>query len=84
MPLDQLVVQVRSGPEPARQGRRTEGLPGRLPVVRGDAGMLRLALTEVLARTLDVTRGEELPIVQLGCEEDEREPRVGCGTTGRA
>ncbi|WP_051935395.1 MHYT domain-containing protein [Deinococcus sp. YIM 77859] len=56
--LNVLVVQVRSDLEPLLRGRRVQWVMTDLPGVRGDAMLLRLVLTEVLAGALEAA-GQE-------------------------
>lgn len=67
--LNRLIAQVRSDLEPPGRERRTEWVVGDLPRVRGDQLLLRQAFTEVLAFARAQVRTEDVPIIQVGCEE---------------
>lgn len=73
VPLRQLVVQVRSDLESVSRGRRVTWRVHDLPVVRGDALLLRQVFAELLANALALTRTRDLASIEVGCRDDGAE-----------
>ncbi|WP_019586710.1 MHYT domain-containing protein [Deinococcus apachensis] len=71
--LGVLVRQVRSDLEPLLRGRRVQWNMDELPRVRGDIMLLRLALTEVFAATLDAAGNVPQPRIEVWAERQEGE-----------
>lgn len=71
VPLDQLVVQVRSDLETFTRGRAIEWVIPALPVVRGDMMLLRQALAALLHNALKFTRGRSVARIELGASEHD-------------
>jgi light-regulated signal transduction histidine kinase (bacteriophytochrome) len=64
--LDEALVQVR----PWSNGRNIQWHRTRLPVVRGDAGLLRQVLVNLVANAVKYTRPRDPAIIEIGARAD--------------
>lgn len=76
VPLDVLVMQVRSDLLPVTRGRRVEWRIAPLPTVLGDALMLRVALTQVLHNALKFSASRERTLIEVDGEVQGHEVTV--------
>ncbi|SMB85223.1 GAF domain-containing protein [Deinococcus hopiensis] len=68
LPLAQLIVQVRSDLEPLLKRRKVKWVIGTLPVVLGDALLLRQVFAELLLVTLDATTERVQAVIEIDGE----------------
>ncbi|WP_245588636.1 PAS domain-containing protein [Deinococcus pimensis] len=68
VPLNVLVTQVRSDLAPGLAGRAVEWAVEDLPVVRGDALMLRQVFAELFAGALDAAHHERVAVIEVSAE----------------
>jgi light-regulated signal transduction histidine kinase (bacteriophytochrome) len=71
--LGPLVNEVIAELEPDAAGRNIDWRIGELPTVRGDAAMLRMVLTNLMANALKYTRPREQAEIEIGCQAGEKE-----------
>jgi chemotaxis family two-component system sensor kinase Cph1 len=67
--MNQLVTAVRHALE-VEGGRKIDWRIGPLPAVRGDPGMLRLALQNLLDNAMKFTRDTPEPVISVTCRRD--------------
>jgi signal transduction histidine kinase len=82
VPLDELLADVCAGLEremaPELASRKLQWqLAAPLPVVRGDAALVRLVLQQVLANALKFTRSRETAQIEITCVEQQAQGGVG-------
>jgi PAS domain S-box-containing protein len=68
-PLSTLVAQVVADLKPDSQSRTIEWRVQSLPSVECDAGLVKLALANLLANALKYSRPRTVAIIEVGCEE---------------
>jgi PAS domain S-box-containing protein len=74
--LAALVEDARRETLPALEGRHVTWKIHPLPVVRGDAAMLRLALTNLLSNAIKYTAPQPSAQIEIGCRETPHELTV--------
>jgi len=65
--LDEALEEVR----PWTSGRSIQWQRSRLPVVRGDAGLLRQVLVSLLSNAVKFTRQRELAVIEIGAHQTD-------------
>jgi signal transduction histidine kinase len=65
--LDEALEEVR----PWTSGRSIQWQRSRLPVVRGDAGLLRQVLVNLLSNAVKFTRQRELAVIEIGAHQTD-------------
>jgi PAS domain S-box-containing protein len=68
--LENLVTDVLVELEPDWRGRRITWKREHLPVVRGDATMLRIVFTNLLSNAVKYTRAREEALIEIGADDD--------------
>jgi light-regulated signal transduction histidine kinase (bacteriophytochrome) len=74
--LGPLVEEVKRELGPEWEGRRVEWRVGPLPVVQGDANLLRAALKNLLANALKYSRTRPDAIIEISAREHDAEVEV--------
>jgi len=69
--LAQMVVEVKDELDEEAKGRKVEWEIGPMPEVRGDAAMLKLALTNLVSNALKYTRTRDVARVEIGSEASQ-------------
>ncbi|WP_240741724.1 ATP-binding protein [Deinococcus sp. KSM4-11] len=76
VPLDVLIMQVRSDLAPVTRGRRVDWRIASLPTVVGDALMLRAAFTQILHNALKFSAVRDRALIEVGSDRQGEEVTV--------
>ncbi|GGL13994.1 PAS domain-containing sensor histidine kinase [Deinococcus radiotolerans] len=69
--LAQVVLRAWANLTPETQGREIDWVAGDLPVVQGDAELLRLAFENLLSNAIKYTGGRAMARIEVGAREEE-------------
>jgi len=69
--LDEIVHQIGESIAPEAGQRNIEWRIAELPVVAGDASMLRLAFANLISNAVKFTRDTERAVIEIGWTDDE-------------
>jgi two-component system, chemotaxis family, sensor kinase Cph1 len=74
--LSSIIQNVKKELEPEIAGRKIQWRMERLPLVKGDASLLRIVMTNLISNAVKFTRWREQAVIEVGSESREGETIV--------